>query len=338
MIRTISLLLLTVSLCAGNLSAQDALKSYQNYDFVPGDKIIFEDNFASGMDGEFPPMWKLVVGQGVVNTIEGSPVFVMTEGSYAQMAPRVKAESYLDKTFTVEADYLAYNDDSGLRIFFLHPEGEDLRAVLFDQYGNVASEYFPSASALQGTHPKGEEYLSGMWRHVAIAYKDGQMKCYVDQYRVLVIPDCEFIPTAVTFGGSAPVRIKNVKIANGGGMNMIDQIYKDGKFITHGILFDVNKSTIKPSSMGVLNEIAKMMKGQADLKFSIEGHTDSDGDEKSNQTLSEQRAEAVKKALTDLGIESGRFQTKGWGESKPLNANDSPEGKANNRRVEFVRI
>ena len=121
-------------------------------------------------------------------------------------------------------------------------------------------------------------------------------------------------------------------------MNMIDQIYKDGKFITHGILFDVNKSTIKPSSTGVLNQIAKLMKEHADLKFSIEGHTDSDGDETSNQTLSEQRAESVKKALTEVGIESSRLQTKGWGESKPIDNNDSPEGKANNRRVEFVKI
>ena len=68
------------------------------------------------------------------------------------------------------------------------------------------------------------------------------MKCYVDQYRVLVIPDCGFIPKEIMFGGLAPNRFKNVKIANGGGMNMLDQIYKDGKFITHGILFDVNKS------------------------------------------------------------------------------------------------
>jgi OmpA-OmpF porin, OOP family len=112
----------------------------------------------------------------------------------------------------------------------------------------------------------------------------------------------------------------------------------EGKIVTRGILFDFGKSTIKPESMGVINEIAKVMKEHPDVNFNIEGHTDGDGEEIFNQKLSEQRATAVRTELVGLGINESRLQTKGWGESKPVDSNTSPEGKANNRRVEFVKI
>ena len=105
-----------------------------------------------------------------------------------------------------------------------------------------------------------------------------------------------------------------------------------------GILFDVNKATINGESMGTINEIVKMMKKHTDLNFRIEGHTDSDGDESFNQNLSVDRAAAVKSMLVEMGIASSRLESKGWGESKPVSENSTPEGKANNRRVEFIKI
>ena len=131
--------------------------------------------------------------------------------------------------------------------------------------------------------------------------------------------------------------IKNIRIAKGS-KKLYDRIVADGKFVTRGILFDVNKATIKPESMGVINEIVKMMKAHEDLKLRIEGHTDSDGEKSFNQDLSEKRAAAVKDVLVESGIASSRLKTKGYGESKPVNDNSTPEGKANNRRVEFVKI
>ena len=90
--------------------------------------------------------------------------------------------------------------------------------------------------------------------------------------------------------------------------------------------------------MGVLNQVVTMMKDHKDLKLSIEGHTDSDGNDAANQNLSEQRSESVKKALVSFGIDATRLQTKGWGETKPIDVNTTPEGKANNRRVEFIKL
>jgi OOP family OmpA-OmpF porin len=134
-----------------------------------------------------------------------------------------------------------------------------------------------------------------------------------------------------------PYYIKNIRIANGG-VKYYDRFLQDGKIIANGIRFDVNKATLKPESMGVINEIAALMNEHPEINFSVEGHTDSDGDDAFNQTLSEQRAETVVSTLKKLGIDGSRMTSKGWGESKPIDSNATSEGKANNRRVEFVKI
>ena len=108
--------------------------------------------------------------------------------------------------------------------------------------------------------------------------------------------------------------------------------------MTTGILFDVNKATIKTESMGVINELVKMMKEHQELNFRIEGHTDSDGSEENNLKLSEKRAASVKEVLSSQGINASRLETKGFGENTPVSDNNSAEGKANNRRVEFIKI
>ena len=119
---------------------------------------------------------------------------------------------------------------------------------------------------------------------------------------------------------------------------MYDKTPKWRQFVTTGIKFDVNKATIKPESMGTINYVVKMMTDHPELKFSVEGHTDSDGDDAMNQKLSEARAKAVMDKMTELGIAADRLTSKGHGESKPMTGNDTPEGKAQNRRVEFVKF
>jgi outer membrane protein OmpA-like peptidoglycan-associated protein len=128
-----------------------------------------------------------------------------------------------------------------------------------------------------------------------------------------------------------------MRIAEGAGMNMLGKKFTDSKIVTHGINFDVNKAVIKPESMGTLNGIVQIMTDNPDVKFEVGGHTDSDGDVALNLKLSQARADAVRTQLISMGIDASRLTAKGYGKSKPISDNTSPEGKANNRRVEFVK-
>jgi OOP family OmpA-OmpF porin len=106
--------------------------------------------------------------------------------------------------------------------------------------------------------------------------------------------------------------------------------------ITEQIQFDQNKATIKPESAGLIDEIAKAIKDNDKIKkVSVEGHTSSEGDAGQNMKLSQDRAAAVVKALTERGIDGKRLAAKGFGITKPIGPNDTPAGRVQNRRVEF---
>lgn len=118
---------------------------------------------------------------------------------------------------------------------------------------------------------------------------------------------------------------------------MLKALNTNGFIALYGILFDTGKATIKPASEPLLAEIVSLMKSNAVLKLSIEGHTDSVGKVKANQELSRKRAESVKKYLVGKGVGGKRLVTAGWGDTKPVADNRTEEGRAKNRRVELVK-
>jgi OOP family OmpA-OmpF porin len=131
--------------------------------------------------------------------------------------------------------------------------------------------------------------------------------------------------------------LANIKLAVGD-PDTRNKLITEGKFISRGILFNVNSDIIKPESYGALKNIAGVLAENKDVKVMIVGHTDSDGDENTNMDLSKRRAQAVKTALIqEFGIDASRMQTDGKGESVPADKNLTQEGKANNRRVEFIK-
>jgi OOP family OmpA-OmpF porin len=132
--------------------------------------------------------------------------------------------------------------------------------------------------------------------------------------------------------------VRNFRFAEGG-KTMREQLDEGGKIITHGIYFDVSSDVIKGESYKTLADIGTMLTDDPALKLSIEGHTDSDGDDASNLDLSKRRAESVKKYLVEnYKVDASRLASNGLGESKPIDVNTTPEGKANNRRVELVKM
>ena len=110
------------------------------------------------------------------------------------------------------------------------------------------------------------------------------------------------------------------------------------RYDLYGIHFEFDKATIQPQAMSLLDDIATTMKNLPAWRLRIVGHTNSTGDPTYNETLSRERAEAIKAELVNRGIEAGRLETGGAGPSQPVATNDTPEGQALNRRVELVRL
>ena len=343
----------------GNTSADGtsqtlSLQAYDNYDFVPGEKILFAEDFGGDKKGEFPAHWILCYGQGVVTDFDGKKVFALTEGEHGDnavvMEPRLNKKSgYMPAAFTVEADiYVPWPENSDgdirLNVLGLNFYGTDAPFDSYDDW-DISPEQLGFYTGLlsEGSKqiPEGlnnENYVN-KWHHIAIAYKNKQMKIYLDQNRLYVIPevkDAGINKFGVRVTGKCVVT--NIRLAEGGGMTILGQKFTDAKIVTHGINFDLDKSTIKPESMGTLNMIVQIMKDNPDLKFEIEGSTDNSGSAAHNLLLSQQRADAVKLQLVSMGISSSRLTTKGFGDTKPISDNTTPEGRANNRRVEFVKM
>ena len=322
-----------------NPTSAAAFKTYSNYDFVPGDTVLFEDNFSEDQDGEFPAHWELQDGQGVINKINDEPALVLTEGNFVRVSPRMKTEkNYIPDNFTIEFDFYANGGYFPPMIMFQTADGKDMNI----EFGKDVTTYYFTKD-FKASYPGDQDNFKDNWHHAAMVKKGSQIKCYIDQYRVLVIPDCGiFQPVSLEMGGVADANnhiiFKNFRFASGGGMNMIGKKFTDAKIVTHGINFDIDKATIKPESMGTLNMIVQVMKNNPDLKFEVDGHTDNTGDAAHNLTLSQQRADAVKEQLVNMGIDASRLTTKGFGDTQPIGDNSTLEGRANNRRVEFVKI
>jgi outer membrane protein OmpA-like peptidoglycan-associated protein len=117
---------------------------------------------------------------------------------------------------------------------------------------------------------------------------------------------------------------------------MLDALNKNG-YIALNILFETGKSDIQQESLPIVDQIFELMKSDATIKISIEGHTDNVGDAASNKKLSNDRAKAVMDALIAKGIDKIRMSFVGWGQEKPVADNRSEEGRVQNRRVEIVK-
>lgn len=329
--------------------SQTSLK-WNKFDFVPGEKIIFEDTQEGEQNGEFPSRWDLAGGGSAENASFGEHNVIYFKEASTCIVPFLKepAKDNLPDLFTIEFDcwfepeeYCQYLVD-----FWDHKNQSEsiieIDALVINanhvEINRVGEGYYPGEEEMG-------EITKGFWRHVAISFNTRALKAYLDDARVVNIPNLGINPEGLTIccdamntvGAEGKNRfIKNIRIAEGA-VKLYDKLMSDGKIIANGIRFDVNKATIKPESMGVINSIYQLLKDHPELSLSVEGHTDGDGDNASNQALSEERARSVVVELTKMGISESRLSSKGWGETKPVGLNSTAEGKAANRRVEFVK-
>ena len=316
---------------------------WNKFDFVPGDVVIFEDGPAvTEENGEFPSRWDLKDGNVEIAQVDGENViYSISNGTIVPYLKNSK-EDYLPEIFTIEFDAFFGTKYTG-RYFISFFDAKNQRSNGNDRlYVYVNSLALGKSSATYPGKSKGNWDAVGGWRHISIAFTKGKMKAYMDDTRLINIPHYEANPTGLSIqmeksaSSDYEQYIKNIRIAKGG-VKYYDRVLQDGKIICNGIRFDVNKASLKPESMGPINKIYQLLQKQPSLNFSVEGHTDSDGDDASNKSLSEARAKVVMEKLIQMGISSNRLSYAGYGESKPLDNNSTPEGKANNRRVEFVK-
>lgn len=333
--------------------ALSAEMTYAKSDFVAGDTIIFEDNLSGEQMGEFPSQWELIRGNAEIAMVNGEKVINML-GQDSWIEPLMRTpKNYLGDKFTLEFDFLIpekAKQNGSFELDFMGPQDYRDRDVftvtwswyLYNQNELNLSYGWRKADGSRGNGGERVKVKENEWHHLALSFNKRAMKVYINGRRVANVPNVGFPPGWVTFwtGGGTTGHdkfIKNIRIAQGA-VPLYDRMLTDGKFITYGITFDVGKSVIKPESMGEINRIVKLMTENPDLNFSVEGHTDSTGNAASNQTLSEARSKAIVEKLTEMGIAADRLTAVGKGQTSPIADNATDEGRAKNRRVEFVKI
>lgn len=362
-------ILAAVLLMLIGMTAKAQESNYAKTDFVPGDEIIFDDNFEREKLGEFPLRWDLLDGYAETAQQKGRNVIAFTDNGLGQVMPLMKEKwDWLPEVFTVEFDlYVApmntgdeeetmlemslyfgdrgdesyYNASSYVRFWYREDGSCNLSWSLLKPDGSNQS----SGDKILGLNPGDISYLekdnpivAGQWNHFAFSFNKRAFKGYVNGVRMINVPMMK-APGYLFFASSALYRytgLSNVRIAQGA-VPLYDRLTSEGKIVTYAITFETGKADLKPESVVEINRIAKLMQEHTDLNFEVQGHCDNTGSDAVNDPLSQKRAEAIVNALVKLGIDKSRLTAVGKGSHFPIASNTTEEGRAKNRRVEFVK-
>lgn len=332
------------------------LMSNTKYDFVPGDKILYFEDFAQDAVGDFPALWT-TNGGGEVKTVN------LASGNWFHMNKEDAVYCYtksiaFPQNFIMEFDVIPDgNFSNGYTItFYEDPDNVELTDDLYPgtkglhisfEEGRWYTKGYNNAMDIGGWI-EGESttkpVVYGQVNHVIIWVQNRRLRMYHQGAKVLDMPTNVHAGTKFNrfrFSGwstySTPY-VSNLKITTAT-PDMRSKLLTEGKLVTYGIYFDVNKDVVKAESFGTINEIAQTLKENPTVRIKIIGHTDSDGDDAKNLDLSRRRALSVKNTLVNqFGIDASRIQTDGKGETEPLAPNTTSESKAKNRRVEFIKL
>jgi len=344
------------------------------FDFIPGEKVIYGEDFSEDEVGDFPAKWN-TNGSGEIVTIDNmvgrwlmlkassnfsfndllklpenftlqfdlvcSVPFTWNSGSiFLGIADIKNPETYLNTR--------SHNLNSNDNIVFwldMRPTDSKKKAKGYGHYNlyNTSDTKMVSANLEM---PWFADTKENHLLKVSVWKQKQRLRIYLNENKIIdlprILPPGMNVNTLVfkteSLSGNDKYFISNLRIAIGN-PDKRNKLITEGKWITNGILFDFNSDRIKPESYGVLKEVAGVLQENKDLSVKIIGHTDSDGDETKNLELSKRRAMSVKNILvSEFNIDTKRMETDGKGESEPLSPNTTAVNKANNRRVEFIKI
>jgi outer membrane protein OmpA-like peptidoglycan-associated protein len=338
---------------------QISLQAYSKYDFIPGEKVIFYEDFSQDAIGDFPALWNTNGSAEVVTTN-------LYPGNWMKFVTRsciwTDALLKLPDNYTIEFDVIPIGGLEGERMsgyYVLLMQAKNAKAwdggsapgeggfcFNVEYFGRPNYSTWLNKEGCQelkvSGHLDGDANVQKMNQkyHIAIWVQKSRLRLYQEQNKLIDLPkalpvDC-IKPDRIRFESGAAM-VSNIRIAVGA-PDMRNKLMTEGKLVTYGIYFDVNKDVVKPESYGTLKEIANILNEVPDVKVKIIGHTDSDGADAANLDLSKRRAASVKNELVkSFGVKGDRLETDGMGESQPVAPNDTPANKALNRRVEFIK-
>ena len=342
------------------------LSVYSKFDFIPGEKVIAFEDFSQDNTGDFPAKWNTNASAEVVTT-DGLPGKWLKLDVFGVFMPTyVKS---LPDNFTLEMDVVCNREfrygssplhfalaalpdpdhytrwmqgqggQDGFQVWLL-PYLVSAKGGKVGYYQTSGTNYVQRDFENLKFHREKNTVKVSLWR------QKSRIRVYLDEEKVIDVQkalqdlDYNSLVFSINSAKTKPdyYLISNIRLA-AGLPDTRSKFMTEGKFSTTAILFDVNSDKIKPSSFPVIKEMATVLKENAGVRVKIIGHTDSDGDDKHNQALSLKRADAVKAALEkEFGIAADRIETEGKGESDPADKNNTPLAKANNRRVEFLKL
>jgi outer membrane protein OmpA-like peptidoglycan-associated protein len=334
-----------LSAAAGPAAAQQV---WENYDFVPGSKVIFFTDFSEDRVGNFAQGLRFRSGQ--MDVVERDGVKMLRATARSEFLIPVGRK--LPQRFTLELDVISPTEPIGGYDLVAFEGGRQMdrgdasAEVNWQVDGTLIIGGGQTVASSEVKFPEAmQPLLVGRVAHIRVLMDGAYFKLYINERRIYNIPELAFkrdsvirVSVSATEESNQATFLTAIRVAESETDVLYDALTAKGRWATQGILFETGKSDLKPESQPVLKEIAATMQKYPDLKILIEGHTDNVGSPASNLTLSDARAAAVKAALVaDFGVAADRMTTKGFGDTKPSVPNTTPAGRAQNRRVEIVK-
>ncbi|MFS4468474.1 OmpA family protein [Maribacter sp. 2210JD10-5] len=350
-----------------NTNGQDAstkenpktLSIYSKFDFVPGNEPLFFDDFSNEFVGDFPSKWNTNGGGELTTINDGDNKWLKILPGYNSMY--IPDITDLPEDFTLEFDVIAngLNDKTSSQSFlsiiiadnndFNKPKNFGMAEYSFCQFiatGVTVENVVNGTRQIRNTTQADIRDVVKAKHHVSVAVNQQRFRMWINEQKLVDVP--RLLPANVAMKGikfqlrgtninQENIYLSNFKIAKGG-VDLRRKLISEGKISTNGILFDSGSDNLKAESMGIIRQIYQVLQQEKGINLKIVGHTDADGASDANLKLSKARAEAVKNVLVDIyAVDGNRLSTQGKGETEAVGDNSTPEGKAQNRRVEFIK-